>query len=76
MKSYGESMREARLAAKLEASELAEVSGVSESTIRNYEKSERLLTLINIIALADTLGLTIDEYIGHEKQEARTWDMR
>lgn len=73
MQSYGEAMREARLTAKLRVTELSEISGVSENTIRNYEGDSGLLTLINITALADAMGLSLDEYVGHDRQEARTW---
>jgi transcriptional regulator with XRE-family HTH domain len=65
--TYGESARKARLNAGLTMKALGYLSGVDYRTIGRLERDEKLPLLHKIIAVADALGLTIDEYIGHTK---------
>lgn len=63
----GDYMRKARMDAGLSIVRLAELSGIAENTISLLErKSLRGGWIDTIEILADTLGLSIDEYIGHE----------
>lgn len=65
MISKGEAMKKARISAGLSARELARITGVSHSSIVLLEADKREGMLSTIELLADTLGLSIDEYIGH-----------
>lgn len=50
--------------------ELAERSGVTSNQISNLERERSWGRLDTITLLADALGLSIDEYIGHEVRRA------
>ena len=63
----GEHMREARLKAGLTLRELGNISGVQFVTIGRLELGKRAGSIQTIELLADALGLSIDEYTGHEK---------
>ena len=63
--SYGQSAKEARLNAGLTRKALGALSGVDPRTIARLERGEKLPLMYKIIAVADALDLTIDEYIGH-----------
>lgn len=63
----GEYMRKARLDAGLSIVRLAEISGIAQATISLLErKSLRGGQIDTIETLADALGLSIDEYVGHK----------
>lgn len=63
----GEYMRKARMDAGLSIVQLSDMSGIAQNTISLLErKSLRGGWIDTIEILADTLGLSIDEYIGHE----------
>lgn len=62
----GESMRKARVEAGLSIVELSNLSGVSQSNICLLEHDHHSGVLSTIEMLADALGLSIDEYVGHE----------
>lgn len=64
-KTIGEAMRAARCEAGIRQNKLAECSGVKAGLISDYERGMRYPTLLTLISLADTLGISIDEYIGH-----------
>lgn len=65
--TQGEYMRRARQKAGMTAAKLAELSGVSRETIHALECGRvRYGRLDNIMLLADALGLSIDEYVGHK----------
>lgn len=63
--TVGEAMREARNKAGLSQAELAALTGVSPTTLSNYENDVHLPKLDLVEMLADALGITIDEYVGH-----------
>lgn len=73
MKTMGQSLRDERERAGLTVKDLVRLSGVPESTIRHYEASICSRQIENLCAVADVLGLTLDEIVGHEpvKKEAR-----
>ena len=63
-KSVGAAMREARLDAGYSIQSLAELSGVNENTIANNELGKYAPGMLNLVRLADTLGLPLDDYVG------------
>ena len=63
----GEIMRKWRERARLTQCELAKLSGISQATICAVEIGRNSGgNLDTIELLADALGLSIDEYVGHE----------
>ncbi len=64
--TVGEAMRAARNKAGLMIKELSEISGVSKGLISCYERDLTRPIIDNVEILADALGISIDEYIGHE----------
>ena len=63
----GEIMRKWRERAGLTQCELAKLSGISQATICTVEIGRNSGgNLDTIELLADALGLSIDEYVGHE----------
>lgn len=74
--TQGECMRKARKRAKLSLVQLSEISGVPNATIGALERDvNRSGTIATIELLADALGLSIDEYVGHEVKRKRGCDM-
>lgn len=67
-----EAMKTAREEAQWTVRFLADVSGVSKSNISQYERGVVTPSIYNIIALADALGLTLDEYVGHRVKDKWT----
>lgn len=65
----GYSMRAARIAAGLTIAELAELSGVAMNTIACAERCEHILNIATAALLADVLGLSIDDYVGHSPRK-------
>lgn len=61
----GQRMRKLRQEAGLSIVELANLSTVSHVTITRLELDRGSPNLETIILLADVLGLSIDEYVGH-----------
>ena len=66
MTEIGYAMRSARMELGWDRERLAEKSGVPKRTIQSYETGGSTPGLLNLIALADTLGISIDDYIGHK----------
>ena len=64
--TQGEYMRKARLAKKLSAKRLSELTGVKEPTIYNMEKGRSMPYLYTAILICDELGISLDEFIGRE----------
>lgn len=62
----GEAMRAARHRAGKTLRQLAHDTGVSHTTIYRLENDIRCGSISTIELLADALGLSIDEYTGHE----------
>ena len=69
MCNFASAMRRARLDAGLTQSELSQRSGVSEVAISSYELGTRTPRLPKLAALADALGLPLDEYVGRRVPE-------
>lgn len=67
--TVGEAMTAARKKAGLSQEELAKISGLKCAMIGRYERDDTRPRIDNLELLADSLGISIDEYIGHEVQE-------
>jgi transcriptional regulator with XRE-family HTH domain len=64
--TIGEAAKEARLKKWFSLQDLAERSGVSKNTIYRLETGRSEPSITTVELLADALGISIDEYIGHE----------
>ena len=62
----GEIMRMHRERAGLSQYELADLSGVTQKTIWALEHDKNNGSVTTVELLADALGLSIDEYVGHK----------
>lgn len=65
MMETGEHMRRARLKLGWNQRTLSQKSGVPIRSIENYEIGSNAPGLVNLLALSDALGISIDEYVGH-----------
>jgi DNA-binding XRE family transcriptional regulator len=74
--TIGESMRKARKDAGMTLNELAEKSGWRSRQISTWERDRYQPRLNAVIDLADTLGISIDEYVGHKEGEVETMPER
>ena len=54
---FGETLRNFRLKANLSQEELAELAGIDRSYLGAIERGEHNLALLNIIKIADALGI-------------------
>lgn len=59
-------MKLIRKMADLSLPELSKRSGVSVSALENWERGGGMQTIMNVAAVCDALGISIDEYIGRE----------
>lgn len=66
MKTIGQAMTEMRNQTGLSRRELSVLSGVSIRNIDEYESGKVFPGILNLICLADTIGVSVDRYIGHE----------
>lgn len=64
--TIGEAMRAAREKAGLSINKLSKISGVHAQNIGQYESDKVKPRIDTAEFLADALGISIDEYIGHE----------
>lgn len=64
--TVSEAMKRAREKAGLTQGQLAKISGVFSQNISKYELGQALPRVDTAEFLADALGISIDEYIGHE----------
>jgi transcriptional regulator with XRE-family HTH domain len=67
--TVGEAMRAAREKAGLTQNALATITGISPNSLNQYEKDKYLPRVDTAEMLADSLGISIDEYIGHGARE-------
>lgn len=63
--TVGEAMKRAREEAGLSQAALAAITGISPTSLSQYENDAYLPRIDAVEMLADTLGLSIDEYVGH-----------
>lgn len=66
----GEFMRYHREAQGLSIYALSKRSGISMPTIEKWERNESSPVLRGLEIVADTLGISIDEYVGHKVKNA------
>ena len=64
--TVGEAMRMAREKANYSRKELSKLSGINAYNIGQYELDRNNPRIDVVELLADALGISIDEYIGHE----------
>ena len=69
--TIGQAMRNARKRKGITASKLSAITGYNKYTISRWENDKAVPTLISVIDIADTLGVSIDELIGHEVRKKR-----
>ena len=67
--TVGEAMRAAREEAGLTQGALAAITGISPTSLNQYENDKYLPRIDTAEMLADTLGISIDEYVGHGEGE-------
>ena len=67
----GEIMRMHRERARLSQYELAKLSGVTQKIICALEHDKNNGSVTTVELLADALGLSIDEYVGHKVAKYR-----
>lgn len=65
--TFGEAMRRCRLEKGFSVEKLAKFSGVSYAMICFIEEDKRNPSLITMEALADTLGVSLNEYVGWDE---------
>lgn len=70
--TIGEAMRAAREKAGLSRNKLARMTGIPTVYLYRYENGESLPKVDTAEMLADTLGISVDEYIGHKVREKDT----
>ena len=63
--TIGEHMTAARQKQCLTRPQLGKKAGVAAETIGKYERDENFPGLVNLLSLSDVLGISIDEYVGH-----------
>lgn len=59
-KALGNSIRERRKFLKITQEDLADISGISERTLRSIEKGEANPEFNSLLKICDVLGLSID----------------
>mgnify|MGYP002627195999 CR=1 FL=1 len=64
----GQYMRAARKKRGLSLRKLSELSGYHANTIFHLENNTRHGNIDTITDLADALGISIDEYVGHKRK--------
>ena len=65
--TFGEAMRRCRKEKNFSIDKLAKFSGISYAMICFIEEDKRNPSLITLEALADTLGVSLNEYVGWDE---------
>ncbi len=71
----GERLQKQRQLLKLSQKEVASVLGVSPSIISNYESSERVPSVENLMSLAGLYRCSVDYLLGVEKSTSKYLDV-
>jgi transcriptional regulator with XRE-family HTH domain len=66
MYKIGDSAREAREIRGLSITKLSDMTGLSKSTISEFERGIRLPSSASLISIADVLHISLDKLIGRE----------
>ena len=63
---FPEAMWLARKNARLTIRELSQKSGVAKNTLWSWERGFSVPRIDSAVLVADVLGISVDEYIGHK----------
>lgn len=66
LEQFAKMSKEYRKANRLTIIQLAKLTGISKSTIGNYERAKRNPSLENVIKLANFYQVSIDELVGRQ----------
>lgn len=69
--TIGQAIKKARGDKRLMRKELAEKSGISLTTIANWENDRNVPTIFLLICLADILDISLDELVGRKQNYER-----
>ena len=69
MKTIGEYIKEARESKGYSQNELARMSRIARANIGHWERGETFPSIINLIPVADALGITLDELVGRRQKD-------
>lgn len=69
--TIGESMKRARKKRGITGRKLADLTGYCPTQISQWENDKQRPSLVAVIDVADALGVSIDELIGHEVRNVR-----
>lgn len=64
--TIGEAMKGCRERTGMTQAEATRLSGVRWSSLSQYERGRQFPGVLNMIALADAYGVTLDELVGRE----------
>lgn len=64
MKTIGQSIKDARINAKMSIKDLAKATGISEAALYGYERDAVTPSLLNLVSIADTFNMPLDNLIG------------
>ena len=64
MLTIGKAMRKCRRAKRISQKKLSDASGIEISSISRYEREITFPGILSLVALADALGVSLDEYVG------------
>lgn len=70
--TFGEKVKEARLAMNLSQTELAQLTGISERSLYTYEQLGTLPRKNNIIKLAEALHISVSYLLEDEKTDSQS----
>ena len=79
-KRFGKKLSEMRMGLGLSQTEVANRLNLTKNGYGNYERGERRIPLLDLMALSKFYGFSIDEFVNGEKevqwrtQAMRTWD--
>ena len=62
--TIGQAMRKARKAKKYTLEKLEKKAGISRQSIGRWERDKVSPNILNVISIADVLGVTLDELVG------------
>ena len=69
--TIGEAIRRARKKRGIKSGELAKLTGYHPTVVSTWENDRVVPKLTTVIDIADALGMSIDELIGHEVKEMK-----
>jgi len=73
MLTTGQAIRAARKKAGLSQAKLGDAAGLARNMMTLYENDKVVPSVYVAITLADLLGITVDELLGHERKPRKLW---